>query len=154
MADWTIIDATPEDLDRVSDFAERVWTEYHRDQRHGRAYDWHSQPVELIACDEGGSVVGLARGDISAGVGHLSELLVATELRRTGLGSELLSTFEARCWSAGCHKLTLHTEHDGLAWPFYERRDWQLEAVHRRDKAGLDFARLVKFRDNSSARDG
>lgn len=153
MPDWTIAETTPEDAEQAAEFAERVWSEYHLDQGHNEIRDWRSHPIELIAHDDESVVIGLATGRISAGVGHLSELLVANGWRLAGLGSELLTAFEARCWAAGCHKLTLHTEFDGPARPFYERRGWQLEAVHWRDKAGLDVARLVKFRDDPQIRD-
>lgn len=147
---WNVTDANPDEVEQLADFAACVWAEYHRNQGHDQSADWRSVPIGLVARDDDGAIVGLATGDASAGVGHLSELLVAAGARGAGLGTKLLHAFEARCWSAGCHKLTLHTEHDGPDRLFYERAGWRMEAIHRRDKAGLDFARLVKFRDNSS----
>jgi GNAT superfamily N-acetyltransferase len=149
---WTVTDARPCDVDVIDEFAARVWDDYHHVQGHGQKVNWRSVPIELIARAGDGAALGIATGEVSAGVGHLSELLVAPEAQGAGLGTELLRAFEARCWSAGCHKLTLHTEHDGPAYAFYERRGWQMEAIHRRDKAGLDFVRLVKFREHASIR--
>lgn len=139
-----VLPAREQDLNLLDAFAERVWNRYHEGEGHDLDVDWSSRPVKLLAWREG-AVVGLARGRISAGIGHLSELLVDPSYRGLGIGTKLLTDFEIRCRQAGCHKLSVHTEADGPARPWYEARGWSLEASFKRDKGRLDFVRLTKF---------
>ncbi len=130
----------------VAEFADRVWAEYHQEQGHLSA-DYQTHKLVFVARDSEDMVIGMATGSIMAGVGHLSELLVDATYRGKGLGSALLEVFENRCIEDNCHKLTVHTERNGPARSFYEHRGWELEAIHYRDMAGLDYVRLVKFLD-------
>ena len=144
---WSISTPQAGDVDEIDEFSARIWGEYHADRGHDSGYSWRDVPVQVVAKNSEGAIIGLAGGDISAGVGHLGELLVDREVRQGGIGSDLLRAFEEHCWAESCHKLTLHTELDGPAKPYYEKRGWRVEAIHRRDMAGLDYVRLVKFRD-------
>jgi GNAT superfamily N-acetyltransferase len=94
----------------VATFLERAWLEHHRAAGHDLAYDWRSVPVCLVAREPDGTLVRVAAGRYSAGVGHLSELMVARRWRGMGIGGRLLVAFEERCGAAGCHKLSVQTE--------------------------------------------
>lgn len=129
----------------VGVFLEREWDAWHRLMDDDPAVDWNGSSVQIVARDGNGAIAGAAVGRIRAGVGHLSELMVAEALRRQGLGTDLLKRFEEHCASAGCHKLTVHAELDGPAHLFYLRNGWRREAVFRRDRGGRDFVRLFRF---------
>lgn len=145
---WIHIDIREVEADgEVEAFLDREWEAYHRDQGHDLSVDWSPRPLLLTARDDTGRLVGVAQGRISAGIGHLSELIVAAPARGQGIGGRLLEAFEARCLSTGCHKLTIHTDYDGPAHHFYRQRGWLDEAVFHRDRGGRDFVRLYKFTD-------
>lgn len=129
-------------------FLDAEWDAWHQREGHDPDEDWSSKEVVFVARDDAGSIVGAALGRYSVGIGHLSELMVAEDRRGEGLGAELVSRFEDRCWAVGCHKLTVHTQHGGGAHRFYQRLGWEDEAVFRRDRGGRDFVRLCKFRDS------
>lgn len=133
--------------DEIAGFLEREWEAYHREQGHDPGVTWVQSPLLVTARDDAGRLIGVARGRVRAGVGHLSELMVARDARGRGVGGRLLAAFEERCRRAGCHKLTIHTDYDGPAHQFYRRRGWRDEAVFQRDRGGRDFVRLCKFTD-------
>lgn len=149
---WKIQPASAFDAGEIEEFTDRAWHDYHVEQGHDLSYDWTRQQVHLIASDEH-RIIGVARGRIGAGVGHLSALIVDPGARGLGVGTELLEAFEAQCRDTGCHKLTVMTERDGPAKAFYERRGWQVEAIFRRDRGGNDFVRLMKFTDGAACAD-
>jgi GNAT superfamily N-acetyltransferase len=126
-------------------FLDREWDAYHRAEGHDLSYDWAARPVVFVVRDASGDIAGAASGRVSAGIGHLSELMVAERARGMGLGGLLLAAFEQHCRVAGCHKLTIHTDLGGAAHRFYSRRGWLDEAVFHRDRGGRDFVRLYKF---------
>lgn len=107
---------------------------------------WEGRLQAFLARDETG-LVGCAVAKLRGGVGHLSELLVASDARGRGVGGALLQAFEAYCWEAGCHKLTLRVPLGAATDPlgFYLRRGWRVEAVHPRDVHGRDFLTLARW---------
>jgi len=131
--------------DELEGFLEGEWAAWHAAQGHDPTVDWSGSSIAIVARDADGTIVGAAKGGMSAGIGHLRELMTAAHRRGEGVGSELVRQFEERCWSSGCHKLTVHTEHGGPAHRFYQARDWDEEAIFRRDRSGRDFVRLCKF---------
>lgn len=130
----------------LTNFLDAEWNAWHAREGHDPNADWTGSDVTFVARDAAGTIVGAAIGRYSVGVGHLSELMIAEQLRGEGLGTELVRRFEERCWSAGCHKLTVHTDYGGPADEFYRRLGWSEEAVLRRDRGGRDFVRLCKFK--------
>ena len=139
------VQTNPEPDRDLETFLEREWEAWYRLMDYDPAVDWGGAAVRIVARDGNGVVAAVAVGRIRAGVGHLSELMVAELLRRQGLATELLKRFEEHCRAAGCHKLTVHTDLDGPAHGFYERNGWRREAVFRRDRGGRDFVRLFRF---------
>jgi GNAT superfamily N-acetyltransferase len=79
--------------------------------------------------------------------------MVRTDGRGRGARGALLQAFEERCWAAGCHKLTLHTQKNDVACPFYEHRGWHTEAHFRQDFGGYDYVRLVRFRATHASKE-
>lgn len=92
------------------------------------AEPWPTAKVAFVAEREG-RVIGAATGSYNAGVAHLSDLLVAAGERDAGLGARLLAVFEAWAAAQGAHKMTLHTDRDRPAVPFYERHGWRTAYV-------------------------
>ncbi len=89
-------------------------------------------------------IVGVATCSMDAGVAHLSELMVITGERNSGLGARLLVAFEEWAAQHGAHKLTLHTRHHGPAQRFYERHGWHVAHVLANHYLRKDYAAMVK----------
>lgn len=97
---------------------------------HNRSADrtWNELPLALTARREG-DVVGVATGWTNDGVAHLSELMVAPEVRRQGVGGRLLEAFEDVARGRGCRRLSLRTERGNPAQAVYEQKGWRVEAL-------------------------
>jgi GNAT superfamily N-acetyltransferase len=95
---------------------------------------WDVRPVVLVA-KANEKPVGVARGLAVGGVGELKHLVVTRERIRAGIGSRLLSEFENRCRSLGCHKVRLETA-DYQARPFYEKHGYMVAAKLNDDRFG------------------
>lgn len=90
-------------------------------------------PIELpgfCALDQAGRRIGLATYEIT---GNECQLVTLHALRRfEGIGTALLSAVRDTAGAAGCRRLWLITTNDNLdALRFYQRRDFELVAVHR-----------------------
>ncbi len=105
------------EADAVGGFLDGQWAQID-------AEPWPSAKVALVA-ERDGRVIGAAVGSYDAGVAHLSELMIAAGERDGGLGARLLAAFEAWAAAQGAHKLTLYTDRDRPAVPFYERHGWR-----------------------------
>ncbi len=92
----------------------------------GQAHDWRSEAV-VVAARDGRRMVGACRGTLVGGVASLEELLVAAERRGLGVGSSLLSAFEAHARANGCHKVSLRTPRGSQAEAFYRGRGYRRE---------------------------
>jgi len=93
----------------------------------------HQEPFErqafaLVARTVNGRVAGTVTGWTGMTMAYLSELIVDREHRRRGMGSQLLTAFEALGQGAGITRLALRTEKDGPAQVFYARHGWWVEA--------------------------
>lgn len=129
----------------VEPFLEREWREVDLEQ-FGRADPemWKTQEYALAAY-EGGEMVGTLVFKIEAGVGKLSQLLVAAGHRDKGVGGRLLSRFEEVCRKEGCHKVRLITYADSRAEGFYSLHGYVREGLLHRDLHGVDMSQMAKF---------
>lgn len=139
------VEVDPRPDQEVEEFLDREWAAWHAQMDYDPSVDWSGRAIRIVARDEDRGIVGAAVGRVRAGVGHLSELMVSSRVRRKGLGTELVKRFEDHCVEAGCHKLTVHTDFNGPAHGFYLGLGWRQEAVFRRDRGGRDFVRLYTF---------
>jgi GNAT superfamily N-acetyltransferase len=105
---------------------------------------WRAQEYALAAY-EGGEMVGALVFKIEAGVGKLSQLLVAQGHRDKGVGGRLLSRFEELCQKEGCHKVRLITYADSRAEGFFRLHGYIREGLLRRDLQGVDMSQMAKF---------
>ena len=99
----------------------------------------------IIKAEQDGELIGVATCSISAGVGHLSELMVKAGERNGGLGARLLVAFEEWAATYGAHKLTLNTRRDGPAQRFYARHGWQVAHVLEKHYLRMDYVVMVKW---------
>ncbi len=129
----------------VEPFLAREWRGVDLEQ-FGRADPemWKAQEYALAAY-EGGEMVGALVFKIEAGVGKLSQLLVAAGHRDKGVGGRLLSRFEEVCQKEGCHKVRLITYADSRAEGFYSLHGYVREGLLRRDLHGVDMSQMAKF---------
>ena len=95
---------------------------------------WEGHTITLLG-RTGDTPVGAARGSVGGGVGILGQLLVKKDVARSGIGSQLLREFEARCRRLKCHKIRLETA-DYQARPFYERHGFSVVATRTNDRFG------------------
>ncbi|KPF70615.1 hypothetical protein IP84_01530 [beta proteobacterium AAP99] len=81
------------------------------------------EALALIARDSQGVVTGGAVGRTWATACELQQLWVRPELRKSGLGSELMKAFEDAARARGCTLVYLET-FSFQARPFYERHGY------------------------------
>ncbi len=105
---------------------------------HGVAFDPHQLPGYVASID--GARVGLATYHID----HMGCEIITldSDQRGIGVGSALICMVEEAAEQAGCSRLWLITSNDNLpALGFYQRRGFELVAVHRR---AIEQARQLK----------
>ena len=122
---WAYRGQLPADhLEKLSvDDREAMWRSWLRDPDEGAA--------ALVACDEGGRIVGFATagpsGDLDATreVGELRAIYLLKEVQGTGVGLALHEEALDRLRRAGFVRATLWVlESNELGRRFYERRGW------------------------------
>ncbi len=109
----------------------------------GRAYDWRAESLVLVA-RERRRVIGVLRGHFMGGVATVNELLVGASVRRKGVGSHLLRSFESEARARGCHKLSLRTPKGSQAEGFYRAHGLCQEYVLPDHHFGHAYAGLSK----------
>jgi ribosomal protein S18 acetylase RimI-like enzyme len=81
-----------------------------------------------VAVDTVGLTMLEGRPDLAV----LWDIRVSPDARRQGVGSALLERVEAWAQLRGCRQLTIETQNTNVrACRFYERRGYQLRAIHR-----------------------
>jgi GNAT superfamily N-acetyltransferase len=126
--------------DEAAQWTAREWAAYSLAE-YGDAED--DEPV-AISARRGDEVVGTATGAVRGDEVYLARLIVSAGERGTGVGSHLLAAFEAEAASRGCTRLTLRTQAEGSARPFYERRGWRAYARLERWRGGRDFVQMER----------
>lgn len=107
----------PEDRNTVIDGL----VAYNREQ----GYVWNREPLNIVARDADGRVVGGLLADVNLGWIFVSALWVEASARRAGIGSELMRLAEAEARMRGCVGIYLDT-YSFQARPFYERLGYRL----------------------------
>ncbi|MGE3834861.1 MAG: GNAT family N-acetyltransferase [Acidimicrobiia bacterium] len=81
------------------------------------------RPVPLaVTARRDGRIVGTAAGEVRPdGRAQLSELIVASDVRRQGIGAQLVAAFASAAAERGATELGLRTEAGGPTVGFYER---------------------------------
>jgi len=137
-----IKEAEPEE---IAEFLQREWKPV--DERMFGHYDetmWDERRYTLAAY-ENERIVGAVVLKLKAGLGKVSQIVVAAERRDEGIGQALMARTEEICRREGCHKVSLKTYWNSEAQRFYEQQGYMLEGVLRRDLHGLDMCQMCKF---------
>jgi GNAT superfamily N-acetyltransferase len=104
----------------VRRFLAREWPA--ADQRlFGHDCDWTSHPVTVEA-RAGRELVGVAMGEVIAGMARLHDLLVVERHRDAGVGAQLVELFCARAAALGAARCYLRCPATERHRRFYERR--------------------------------
>lgn len=101
------------------------------------------RPLSCFARDATGRVVGGAVGRRWGGCCELRQLWVRPELRRRGLGSDLVRRFEARAQEHGCSVFYLET-FDFQAPGFYQALGYATAYEHKVYPHGISRCTMVK----------
>ena len=126
--------------DEAARWTAQEWAAYSLAE-YGAAED--DEPIAITA-RRGDDVVGTATGAIRGDEAYLARLIVSAAERGTGVGAHLLAAFEAEAAARGCTRLTLRTQAEGTARPFYERRGWRAYATLDRWRGGRDFVQMER----------
>jgi ribosomal protein S18 acetylase RimI-like enzyme len=125
--EFTVRELTPEDKPFVQSVLRRYWASLVQVSR-GRKHQADELPG--FAAMRQGEAVGLLTYDIQ---GDECEVVTHNSLAgHGGIGSCLLAAVRAKAREAECHRLWLVTTNDNTpALRFYQRRDFDLVAIHR-----------------------
>jgi GNAT superfamily N-acetyltransferase len=130
---------------QIEQFLQREWPAV--DERTFGRYDeemWVAKR-RVVAAYENGEAVGAVVFKMEAGLGKISQLIVAEGRRRRGVGAALMRRTEEVCRQEGCHKISLKTYWRSEAQRFYEGQGYVVEGILRRDLHGVDMCLLCKF---------
>jgi GNAT superfamily N-acetyltransferase len=103
----------------VRRFLSREWPAADR-RIFGRDCDWTSRPV-VVEARAGRELIGVALGEVIAGMARLHDLLVVERHRDTGIGGRLVELFCARAASLGAARCYLRCPATQRHRRFYER---------------------------------
>jgi ribosomal protein S18 acetylase RimI-like enzyme len=105
---------------------------------------WHEQQHEFAATAED-EVLGALSLRVAASLAHVESLIVAPELRRTGIGRRLLTRAEELANYFNCHKMTLEAPAGRPAQAFFEACGYKVEAILPQHTWKRDVVILRKF---------
>jgi 2'-5' RNA ligase/GNAT superfamily N-acetyltransferase len=99
-------------------------------------------PIAVVARREG-RIVAAADGEARpSGEAYLGHLMVSADLRGEGIGAHVVAAFASAAADAGSTFLTLRTEADGRARPFYERLGFVTSYRLPAWRMGRDFVQM------------
>lgn len=110
------------------------------------AYYLNRRGAITLIGERDGAIAGFLVADSRRGRGHIVTIDVLPEARRTGLGSQLITTAEERLRAAGCSTISLETAVDNhAALAFYKRHGYSvLGTIPRYYQNGLDALKMEK----------
>ena len=123
-------------------FMDREWKAVDR-ALFGTPVTWASRPV-VVEARAGAALVGVASGEVVAGMVRLHDLLVAEHSRRKGLGAALVEAFCAQAAGLGAERCFLRCPATDQHRRFYERLGFKLVAQIPRYYHGLDFLEYLR----------
>lgn len=106
---------------------------------------WRKEPLAVTA-RRGDRIVGTADGDVRPnGEAYLDDLIVAPDVRGEGVGAHLVAAFSSAAAERGATFVTLRTEADGPAEPFYLRLGFERWYVLPRWRDDRDFVQMRRM---------
>ncbi|HEV8652574.1 MAG TPA: GNAT family N-acetyltransferase [Actinomycetes bacterium] len=109
----------------------------------GAALDWTSRPVAVEARSDQ-ELVGVAVGEVVAGMARLSDVLVAEPLQGAGVGGRLVELFCQRAAALGAGRCFLRCPDTDRHRRFYERHGFVRIARIPRYYHGMDFLEYMR----------
>jgi ribosomal-protein-alanine N-acetyltransferase len=109
----------------------------------GDQVDWVSRPL-TVDVRRDGRLVGLASGELVAGMVRLNDLMVARPARGRGVGAELVEAFCAEAARAGAARCFLRCPATERHARFYERLGFTRLATIPRYYHDMDFYEYVR----------
>jgi GNAT superfamily N-acetyltransferase len=123
-------------------FLDREWGQV--DQAlFGRQVSWSTRPV-VVDARAGGELVGVAAGEVVAGMVRLNDLLVSERFRGRGVGARLVGAFCAEAAALGAGRCFLRCPATERHRRFYERLGFVLVARIPRYYHGQDFLEYMR----------
>jgi len=102
--------------------------------------DLDESDIGFLVASDGERVLGVIGMERHGDTGLLRSLVVADEIRGTGMGARLVSSLEELAQAEGCQRLVLLTQ---TAAPFFASRGYE---VIERDAAPADVRASAEFR--------
>lgn len=127
----------------TKEFGEKEWP-YANIEHFGKKVDFNGKKF-FFKATEGTEIVGIIKGDLDAGVLHISHLLVAHDKRGGGIGKALIIKVEEFGKENGAHKLYLETGDGWEAEKFYEKLGYKKAGVLAKHSFKKDFVIYEKF---------
>jgi len=112
---------------KAMEFNESEWNEVN-DVHFGKGVRWNEKPFRFKAM-EGGKTVGLIFGKHESGTIYISNIIVAKENRRKGIGTKLIQKAEEFGKKLGDHKIWLITGKHYPEDPFFKNMGFIREAL-------------------------
>lgn len=128
-------------------FEDAAWREV--DEEHYGAdknINWKKEVTYFVARN-GSETIGTIKLSHSAGVGKISEVIVAKAHRGQGVGRELMDRAEDWLKQQGVHKVWLTTRREWNAYKVYLGLGYEDSATLEKHYTGLDFVLMTKFFD-------
>lgn len=127
----------------TKEFGEKEWP-YANLEHFGKKVDFNGKKF-LFKATEGNRIVGMIKGELDAGVIHITHLLVAHDRRGSGIGKDLVLTVEEFGRKNGVHKLYLETGKGWGAEKFYGKMGYKKTGVLAKHHFKRDYVIYEKF---------
>jgi GNAT superfamily N-acetyltransferase len=138
------IEINPTTANESEEFELSEWSNV--DEEHwGREIEWVVEDFYFKATDTKSNIVGTLKGKYESGVTYVDNLLIAKNVRGSGVGTELMSFIEDWTKDKGGHKMILFTRSAWKASNFYEKLGYEAEGTLRKHFLGEDFVIYRKF---------
>lgn len=105
---------------------------------------WHQEAYD-VAAFEGSKIVGVARVGVAASLAQIERIIVAPDVRRQGIGRELIEMLADIANYYNCHKLCAQAVADSPAETFYAACGISREAVLAQHTFKCDIALLRRY---------
>ncbi|MCU1484370.1 MAG: 2,5 ligase family [Actinomycetia bacterium] len=123
-------------------WSDRAWAAH--DDRHDGG-PWPKVPLAVTARRDG-RIVGTVDGDTRPnGEAYLAHVIVSPDVRGEGVGAHLVAAFSSAAAERGATFVTLRTEKDGPAVPFYDRLGFEHWYDLPRWRNDRDYVQLRRF---------
>ena len=131
--------------EEIQEFLQREWKPVNeRTFGHYKETMWDEHRYALAAYDDG-RIVGAIVLKVKAGLGKVTQIIVAADRRGEGIARALMAMTEEICRREGCHKVSLKTYWNSEAHRFYQKQGYVVEGILRRDLHGVDMCQMCKF---------